>query len=78
MARGRKGTAGFTALDEFVLAYLSLAPADRPAAMAALRGADLAIRSKQIPVPATGAIPMLTDGDQRTFEEVGESLATEE
>lgn len=75
MARGRKGTAGFTALDEFVLAYLSLSPADRPAAMAALRGADLAIRSKQIPVPAAGDAPAIKTAQEAMFEEVGEVLA---
>lgn len=74
MARGRKGTAGFTALDEFVLAYLSLAPADRPAAMAALRGADLAIRSRQ-PVPITGETLATKPEQEAMFEEVGRELA---
>ena len=75
MARGRKGTAGFTALDDFVLAYLALDPVDRPAAMAALRGADLALRQR---VPIAGTVPALSDGDQRRFEEVGETIATGE
>lgn len=73
MARGRKGTAGFTALDDFVLAYLALEAGDRPVAMAALRGADLAIRSRQVPI--AGELPTPKTEDQGRFEELGASLA---
>jgi len=72
MARGRKGTAGYTVIDEFVLAYLDIPAEDRPAAMAAIRGADLAIKRKSYP-PATPLLP----GDEKGLEEVGAAIAAE-
>jgi hypothetical protein len=44
-----------TALDAFLDAYLAMDPAERPFAMAALKGADRAMKSKQAQLPLAEA-----------------------
>lgn len=75
MARGRKGTAGLTKIEQVVTAYIELSPEDQAYAQAMIRGAQLGARSKQ--VPTTGKIPTLAPADQRRFEDAGEALAAE-
>ena len=56
-----------TALDAFIDAYLELDPQERPFAMAAIKGADKALRTQPVPKAET-----------QTFEELGAAAAAED
>ena len=60
-----------TPIDRFIRAYLELAPIERPLAMAALRGADLALGRE-----ARGNGAAMAKA-QSAFEELGASIAAE-
>ena len=59
-----------TPIDAFLDAYLEMDPAERPFALAAIRGADRAMKAKQLPAAQQGQL--------QTFEELGAAAAAGE
>ena len=61
-----------TSIDQFIKAYLELAPIERPLAMAALRGAELTLGRE-----ARGNGKDIPPETQAAFEDVGAAIAAE-